>query len=71
MIDRPHWGHLLHNVTLATVRAHWQTTTHDFAKCREIRIDLVERLHATIVDAETRHHFVKDEQRVVGSRHLP
>jgi hypothetical protein len=61
LIDGAKWGNLLHDFALAAECTDWHAAADDFAECREIGLDPVERLSAAQCNAETRHDFIEDQ----------
>jgi hypothetical protein len=52
----------LHDLALPTIRTDREPTADHFAQRGQVRLDIIERLRAALVDAEARHDFVEDKQ---------
>lgn len=60
----------IHDLCPATECAHGQAAADDFPQAGEVGLDVFQLLHAALGQAEASHHFVENEQRVIGRAHV-
>ena len=53
----------MHDLPFAAIRADGQSAADHLAQRGQIGLDIVKRLRATLVDAETCHHLIEDQDR--------
>jgi hypothetical protein len=65
LIHRAERRDAVHNLRVATVSRDGQSTTDDFAECRQVGLDSIKWLAGAVAQAKSGDDLVHDEQRAV------